>query len=307
MRNFLLRLLCFAVTMAAVCTFAGFSIDRLKGVARGATARELYINDSLKADIIVLGSSRALHHYDPVIMESILKRSTYNCGEDKMGIIFNYGRFRIATRKRMPEVVVYDVEPDYDLLFDDKTSYISGLRPYTKYAFIRQLLVDVDPMERFKMLLVPYRYNNKLQQVAKDCVAPETYSNGYIPYVGEMTHCVAQDYPQDHYDTLKWKYIEQLADDCKGKATLIFTISPQLSFHSDSVYAPLKRLCKERNIALLNHFCDTTFTNNWKLFYNSNHLEKKGAELYSRTIAREIKNILNNGKHYNTKDESRRR
>ena len=297
MKHFMLHLLRFAAIMVVMNIIINYSLNRMKRIARGTTAREMYIKDSLNTDVIILGSSRALHHYNPTIMEEVLRKSIYNCGEDKMGIIFNYGRFHIATRNRVPEVVIYDVEPDYDLLFDDKTSYISGLRPYIKDSVIRQILIDVDPTERYKTRLVPYQFNNRLQQIAKDCINPsESYISGYSPYVGEMTIFIPQDYPQDHYDTLKWKYIKRLADDCKGKSTLIFTISPQLSFHSDSVYAPLKKICKERDIALLNHFCDTTFTNNWKLFHNSNHLQKSGADLYSKIIAQEIKKVLNQKK-----------
>lgn len=298
MGKFLKRLFLF-VTVATIFMLAtGLLLVQLGHRAGGATSRILYINDSMHSDVIVMGSSRAFHHYDPTIMSRTLNASVYNCGEDKMGIIFNYGRFCLLTRRYMPKVIVYDVEPDYDLLFDDNTSYITGLRPYVGNMQIRKLLADVGANEVFKSCIVPYWFNNRLQQVVKDCVAPDYYVCGYLPYNGIMKKLVPEKLPQDHYDTLKMKYLKTLADGCSKRSHLIFTASPQLSYRSDSVFVPLKKICAQRGIAFINHFCDTTFTNHHELFYNANHLEKSGAERYSKLIAKEIKDVLAKYKSY---------
>lgn len=292
MEDFLKRMLLFAVVVATVLLAVGLLLDRARHVAGGATARLLYINDSMRSDVIVMRSSRALHHYDPAIMSRTLNASVYNCGEDKMGIVFNYGRFCLLTRRYMPKVIVYDIEPDYDLLFDDNASYITELRPYVGNAQIRRLLADIGAGELFKSCIVPYGLNNRLQQVAKDCIAPDSYVCGYLPYIGVMDKLVPETLPQDRYDALKMKYLAALADGCAGRSRLIFTASPQLSYCSDSVFAPLKKFCASRNIVFINHFCDTAFTRHHELFHNANHLEKRGAERYTRLVASEIDNIL---------------
>lgn len=288
-----MRLFCFVAITTIMCIAAGWLLDVAERKARGTTARTLYINDSLKSDVLVFGSSRALHQYDPEIIEAVLHHTVYNCGEDKMGIIFNYGRYRLISRRYMPKMIVYDVEPDYDLLYDDNTSYLSGLRRYQDLTDIRQLFIDVDPTERFKTMLPPYRLNNRTMQTVKDCIAPsETYKLGYLPYTDIMKVFIPERLPQNHYDTLKLKYLRRLVSDCNRNTKIVFTASPQLSYRSDSVYTPLRKFCAEHRIAFLNHFCDTTFTNHPRLFYNANHLQKKGAEKYSRMIAAEIKRSL---------------
>lgn len=285
-----MRVVCFAAIVAIACYIVGGLLGVAEGKAGGTTARTLYVNDSLRADVLVFGSSRALHHYDPVIIGDVLHRSVYNCGEDKMGIVFNYGRYRLVSRRYVPKLIVYDVEPDYDLLSDDNTSYLSGLRRYQNQSDIRRLFVDVDPCERFKTLLLPYRLNNRVVQTLKDCLSPsDSYTFGYSPYVGSMTVFMPEKLPQDHYDALKLKYLRRLVADCNGHTRIVFTASPQLSYSSDSVYAPLRKLCMENGIPFLNHFCDTAFTNHPRLFHNANHLEREGAERYSRVIADEIK------------------
>lgn len=293
MRGFILRLLGYATIVAIVCCAVAVLMSVAESKAGGTTGRTYYINNKLKADVLVFGSSRALHHYDPTIIQSTLHKDVYNCGEDKMGIVFNYGRYGIISQRYVPKVIIYDVEPDYDLLYDDNTSYLSGLRPYQDRLYIRQLFIDIDPWERFKTLLLPYCLNNRLAQLAKDVIAPtEHYTLGYLPYEGIMEVFLPEKLPQDHYDSLKRKYLEKLVEHCQGRTQIVFTASPQLSYRSDSVYVPLKKYCAERGIPFLNHFCDTAFTNHPQLFHDANHLERRGAERFSAMISKEIKRCL---------------
>ena len=293
MRCFLLRVVSYVVIMAVLCGVVGLLLKTAENKAGGMTGRTRYLNDSLTAEVLIFGSSRALHHYNPIIIQSELHNTVYNCGEDKMGIIYNYGRYCIISRHHVPKVIVYDVEPDYDLLFNDNTSYLSGLRRYQNDHAIRQLFIDVDSWERFKTLLFPYMLNNRLIQTLKDCVSPsDSYTLGYSPYIGSMDVFLPEQLPQNHYDPLKKKYLQRLVDDCNGRTRIVFTASPQLSYGSDSVFVPLMKYCEEHRIPFLNHFCDTTFTNYPRLFYNANHLEKTGAERFSKIIAKEIKEVI---------------
>lgn len=295
MKSFFARLFLFAFIMTVVicCTF--IVLGRAESVAKGATARTRYIYSEMNEQCLVLGSSRALHHYDPAVMAPVMGCSVYNCGEDRMGIIFNYGRLLLVKERYMPDVVVYDVEPDYDLLYGDNTVYLAQLRPYTWHEGISRLFADVDPSEKIKTLLLPYRLNNRVLQVAKDCTSgAETLYDGYSPYTGRMTALHKENLPQDHYDDTKWRYIEKIVKLCGRRTRLVFTASPQLSYGNDSVYAPLKEMCRRQGVPFLNHFCDTTFTNHHELFHNANHLERRGAEIYSKVIAREIKQALAN-------------
>ena len=93
---------------------------------KGESGRMRYIHNELIADSIIMGSSRALHHYDPDILGNY-----YNVGEDRMGIIFSMGRLQLLKQRRMPHMLIYDVEPDYDLLQDDNSTISPTCAPIT--------------------------------------------------------------------------------------------------------------------------------------------------------------------------------
>lgn len=263
-----------------------FSI--LEPKAKGEYGRAKYINEQLVADSLIMGSSRAKYHYNPLYIGDY-----YNVGEDRMGIIFNYGRYLLICERGNPKVIIYDVEPDYDLLNErnnDLHTFLGLLRPYYHHQGIDSIFSDVDKTEKYKMLFPFYAYNSRLLKVLADVVHPrQTFHKGFCP----LTHqdpLYPETEPQDKHLELKYQYLQKLVDDCKHNHTrLIFTASPQLSYGSDSVFHRFKHFCQYNKIPFINHFCDPKYTARKGLFANANHLNSKGANLYSKEIAREIK------------------
>lgn len=290
MRKFISRIVLFLVLTGIVYAITAFGFSRLEQCAKGENGRLIYIHDQLVADSIIMGSSRALHHYDPALLGNY-----YNVGEDRMGILFNYARLQLLKQRHMPKMIIYDVEPDYDLLADDNSAYLASLRPYYHRLGIQEIFWDVDSTERIKMLFPFYPYNGRLMKLLADCQHPNmNYNRGYSPYEG-CEEIIPEKLPQDKHDPLKYRYLHKLIDLCKQNHTrLIFTASPQLSYKSDSVYHAFKTICREEKIPFLNHFCDSRYTRHQEFFHNANHLNQEGASIYSKEIRKEINNKRDN-------------
>ena len=95
------------------------------------------------------------------------------------------------------------------------------------------------------------------------------------------------------YDSLKLYYLKKLAMDCKTKGTrLVFAISSQYDTHNDDVYNPLKEICKEYQIPLINYYCDDEFVNNMDYFYDSVHMNRTGATKYTQKFVGELEKII---------------
>ena len=288
MRKFLTKIFLLFLLLAIVYATTASIFHYLGHHAKGETARLIYIHDSLTADSLIMGSSRALHHYNP----EVLGGQFYNVGEDRMGIIFNYGRFLLLKARHIPKFILYDIEPDYDLLQDDNSTYLAQLRPYYSRRGVSDIFCDVDSTERIKMLFPFYAYNSRLMKILSDMRHPETgYHSGYLPYIGCQA-VIREDLPQDKHDTLKYKYLKKLIAVCKhDNIRLVFAASPQLSYQSDSVYHKIKQLSQQEQIPFLNHFCDGKYTQHRKLFHNANHLNSVGADLYTAEIRKELNNL----------------
>ena len=88
----------------AIVAVVDFSLGRtfhfLQARAGGITGAEYYVCEKVTEDIIIMGSSRASHHYVPEIISEELGMSCFNAGRDGNGIILQYGR---CCMKDMPQ------------------------------------------------------------------------------------------------------------------------------------------------------------------------------------------------------------
>lgn len=119
---------------------------------------------------------------------------------------------------------------------------------------------------------------------------------GYRPVDKDMTYDPKESDIDDvvyDYDPDKLYYIEKLVLECKGKTHLIFVASPYYNKnYADDVYAPLISLAQKYNVPFLNHNNDTTYSYRKDYFYDSVHLNRKGATAYTQEIMKEVKHLL---------------
>ncbi len=287
-------LILIVVTLDIVVGIVGVTlVNHAKG---GDTKRKTYISNDVDANILIFGSSRAAHHYDPAVLEDSLELSAYNCGFDGNGIICAYGYIKMIEKRYHPKVIIYEVTPGFDLLVGDNHKYLGQLRYFYDRGDIPDIFCNVDKKERYKMVSNMYRFNSALPQLVMDNLHPLRSDNkGYRPLNdGKEVHEPKENLDKEcyEYDSLKLYYIERLINDCTGTTTLVFTISPLYTNTSDGVLAPIQSLCAKYGVPLINHYTDSAFNNHQEYFNDASHLNVHGATEYSKVVAAEIKTLL---------------
>jgi hypothetical protein len=95
-------------------------------------------------------------------------------------------------------------------------------------------------------------------------------------------------------DSIKYKYLGELADLCHSYGVkLYFTASPWYKMEDSAAFVPIYQLCERKGITFLNHNFDTAFNYRKEYFHDAAHLNKFGAETFSKVIAHEIKQQYN--------------
>jgi hypothetical protein len=79
------------------------------------------VMDSTKADIIVVGSSRASHHYISDTIEKYTGLSVFNGGRDNMGIHYTKATIREMLKRHTPKYIVLDIIP-YNFINDNQNN-----------------------------------------------------------------------------------------------------------------------------------------------------------------------------------------
>lgn len=269
--------------------------DHAKG---GYVGHHNYIIHQTNEDILIFGSSRAIHHYNPQIIEDSLGMSCYNCGQDGNGIVLFYGWWQLMKNRHLPKMIIYDINPSFDLLIGENNSkYLGWLRSEYDNEDVKQIFYDIDPTEKYKMQSMMYRYNSKFLQNVTDYFHPlfNISSNGFLPLEGEMDKMKVKEIKGDDnipiaYDAQKLTYLESFIRGAKERGIkLVFVVSPIWYGMNDAVFAPLEDMCQKQNVPFYNYSNDTSFVNNEEMFKDGNHLNAFGADEFTKEICNFLK------------------
>lgn len=299
MKRFLFRLLIFFSCLVAIDMLVGGVFPILVDAAKGGDNwRNNYICNETSEDILIFGSSRAIHHYNPAIISDSTGLSCYNCGQDGNGIILNYGRLQMIEQRYAPKCIIYDITAVFDLLAgDDDHKYLKWLKAYYDRPGIPEIFESVDKTEKYKMMSNMYRYNSSFVQIVSDCIYPRQSSElkGYRPLEGEMDMMKVREddsvEPKQvsyQYDSLKLYYWDKLIQ-LSSKSKLILVISPSWYGTEPGQYAPLLERCAENGLTLINFANDPKYLRNPEYFKDGMHLNSKGADEFTRDLMRVLK------------------
>lgn len=293
MKKFLSRVLlfftCLVVVDLAFGQFFSFFRAHAKG---GSTANCEYIANHATDDIIILGSSRATHHYVPQIIEDSLGVSCYNCGEEGNGIVLAYGRLKMLTNRYKPKLVLYEITPSYDYGTNDSNNkYLGYLRPYYYKDGIKELfdLFD-DEWSWIKMKSRMYQNVGRLLPNVIDNMIYRENNKGYAPLFGKIDEYKPAKESDNKFVVEKQKLslVEDLIRLCADNdIPLVFIISPELNYMENSKnYIPALKLCEKHAIPVYNSNTESGADGIWKedLFQDLSHLNNAGAFMFTQSI-----------------------
>ena len=187
----------------------------------GIFHRQQYVLNETKDDIIILGSSRASHHYVPSIIIDSLGMTCYNAGSEGMCIFYHYAMLAgMINRGHCPKMVIYDVMDVDAKKYPGPTftleAALDRLAPhYGEFAWVDSLFALKDWKEEIKLLSISYRYNSKLVQSIKCNFIPSPEDNGYEKVTGKLkdnVKFVRNEYDDCDLDEMKLDYLQKMID-----------------------------------------------------------------------------------------------
>lgn len=297
MKKYISKVILFFVVVVLVDYAFDFRIKYLLSHAQGGkTFKTEYIRSKMKEDIIIFGSSRALHHYNPDILTDSTGLSCYNCGQNATGIILTYAYYKIVSKYHIPKYIIYDLSIDYDYKEGNNHRSLRELRPYLDDEDIRLYLKQFSYLEYIKCHSSLYRANGAYSKYVID-QQPTDYirENGFVPMQKNMVHEpeIKEGPITAPADETKIFYFHELIKLCKANGTkLIFATSPSYKKTYNGNYQPFEELAKEYNIPFFQFYCDTTINLKREYFFDSVHMNKDGADDFSRIFASQLRKYL---------------
>ena len=292
MKKFILKVACFFAIIVVIDLIAGVVFPYLVANAKGGdNGRNNYICFKTNEDVLIFGSSRAAHHYNPQIITDSTGMTCHNCGQDGNGIILSYGRLLMIEKRYSPKVIIYDVQSTFDLsAYEDNHKYIVWLKPYYNNDEIKAILNDVDKTEKYKMMSNMYRYNSKFLQIINDCINPlrSMGKNGYKPYNEKMdTMKIIKDFKLKEdtllLDPIKTDYIRRFIS-LANKSKIVFVGSPMWYGGNESNFNFIRDVCNENNIPFYDFSNDKKYVHKNMYFKDGVHMNGTGADEFSKDL-----------------------
>lgn len=258
---------------------------------------------NINADILIIGSSRAEMHFNPEIIEKHSGLSAFNFGESLVD--WNLIRFRLDTYLR------YNRSPDYIIANVDAAMFMRVASEYkVRPHFLPYLLFNKDfmelydvPIEDYLFPLARYVGYRKLPIVVfslwlKDSTVSTQRIKGFSPVNRPFDDRHLAQFREKDYSNLDisptqfYQYLQAKLP----HATIIGVHTPILIESIKEM--DLKQLRVDSFQAEFEErgwiFLDYSFgpiSQNKNYFYNTTHMNYKGAERFTRTLMRDLDSL----------------
>ncbi|MFM2359613.1 MAG: hypothetical protein RLY16_1606 [Bacteroidota bacterium] len=258
-----------------------------------------YAIDECKADIIVLGSSRAQHSYVSEILEKQFGQSCYNAGRDGQSILYHYPVFHALLKRYTPKMVIMDCEDDMFSINTYSYERISCLLPYYRtHEFLQPYIGLRSSLEPYKLWSQIYPYNSMLLKIAASNIkegTPETEGvKGYRALPNALDEPIRTvDYTGKSYalDEVKIKLYKQLIADCKSRNIKLYIVcSPYYSkfIGEESSVKGCREIALQNQIPYFDFRQDSFFMRNSKFFDDTAHVNDGAAQIFTKELCKKI-------------------
>ena len=271
-------------------------------IRHGEQGRTTYIIDSCNSETIILGSSRAAHHYVSPVFSEILHSTTYNAGKDKQRLRYSLALLYMIYRRYSPKQIILDLNPTAFEKNENGLDELSILLPYySSHPEIRSILNERNRFECIKTYSDLYRFNSLPLKILFNNLSSERDANesdGYVPLVihkeliPQIPDSLPASQPVDSSIVNCFKKIIAIVKDHGSR--LIVVVSPiyyKLPGNLKTLEMA-KTICANEQISFLDYSQSQQFlAHGPEMFLDMGHLNDSSAIIFSTLLSEDMRNL----------------
>jgi hypothetical protein len=312
MRNFIKKILIFILPalllIYPVDYLISYYLSRSVEYSFGETKvwKDIY-SGKINSDIIIYGSSRALVHVSSKIFEDSMHISTYNLGINGHNFWLQYLRHKELLKfNKKPKLIILSLDIftlqkridlyDYNqflpfmLWNDDIKQYTSSYIGFSTYDYYVPLIRYNHKIDSFFAALKSFRGLKPNLKRIKGYMGMERNWNNDLDKAKSKV-----DYYEIKIDTVSVMLFEQFINECKYNGTeLILIYSPEYIegqnyvINRNEIISKYQYFAQKYNLQFIDYSNDKLCMQK-QFFYNAQHLNKKGSEIFTKKLIKDIK------------------
>lgn len=265
-----------------------------------------YSLDHSFEDIIIIGSSRGETNYNPNVFSKVLSMNCWNASRGGQSIPYFITVGKEILSRYSPKIIILNLETSA-LEGQIDNERVGILRPFTNlHKHIHAYLSQINRFEKYKLKSNIY-INNSVSFYFfrpfflknKDGSPGES---GWKPQRGKLAPSIIPEnrgyrnanskQALNPDKVLMFNGLVELAHEKKSKIIVVF--SPEFPIVSETATMEyIKLFSKVKNYYTFDFSRNTTFTGKLNYFFDEQHMNDDGANVFSYMIANEIQKYLN--------------
>ncbi|MDR0559462.1 MAG: hypothetical protein LBG92_04790 [Prevotellaceae bacterium] len=257
----------------------------------------------LQYDMLIMGSSRALFQYSPAILDSMLGVDSYNLGSDGRKIdtqILKYDTYRRFNRK--PSYIIQNV--DIWTIGHSSGYCREQFFPYFFDDTLREKSSEIEHWSWAEKYIPSFRYIGYGKLVLQSLINKQSVSyvltKGYYgnpDTLWDGSRIIPKTEIQYNWDIRALSLFDSYLSKAKSEnIKVIFVFAP---FHIlamskvknvEEMFMKYDSIAKKYDIPVLNYTYDA-LSYDTAYFYNASHLNKRGSEIFTTKLARDIDSL----------------
>ena len=304
MKKGLKKFLISAAVVLAVVVVADWTIgkvvDRMLPAInnQGQIGCTYFALNEVEYPVLVVGSSRASHHYVPSIMRDSLGMEVYNIGRDGCFFSYNCCVIQSILDRYSPEILVW--ETSMAVLSSDNDPLESLYPYYGKNKFVTECVdAECDWTERVPLVSNLYKYNSNLIRIVSRYAArksyPEDKLNGYIPLPPKKwtpaERKASASETVEVVDKIKVQRFKSVLSMALEKGVRQIVVNSPSYMASDKVSESerqMQQICDSMGVTILNFARAEGIYDNIDCWVDYGHMSSTGAEIYTRRFVKAI-------------------
>lgn len=252
-----------------------------------------YCMHQVDADVVIIGASRANHHYVSSMITDSLNLSVYNAGQDGCEFGYNSCILNGILQHSTPKVVIFDVAEGF--IAGKYNDRVLRLSPYYGLdSYITTAINDVDKYAPIKLSSNMYRYNNKLPEILCAYITSINTDNGYRPLIPNHNESLQKSITNNIpiCNQTAYRFFMNIVNWSKQYGYQLIVIDSPRFLVNKNNYSIIRPICEQNNIICIDNSNIPYFMNHPELFNDISHLNQNGAEIYTQMFIKQIKPLI---------------
>lgn len=272
------------------------------------------VNGEASAEIIIHGSSRSWVGLSPEIIGRQLDMTAYNLGVDGYPLAMQLARHRLYQKYNEDPRIILLCLDTYSL--NDRADLYNNNQflPYLDEEIIRDAVQPYDYFQWYDYSLPLVRYRGKVELIGRglaELLNVKHYTNGKIKGYEAQEREWNDEFDrwlEQHPDGIDQVYLERLVSEldgflaeCGRDGIMVVLIYPpefwqarDMVNNREEILSIYRDLAVKHQVQFLDYSYDA-MAYSTEYFYNSQHLNKLGAEMFSAKLGGDLDDLLNPG------------